>query len=75
MYYTMAYILTYIFGFIIFFGWMCYDELRNFVGDNKPELMLGLIASFSWPIFLFVIICEFIEDGFRRISARKSRDP
>lgn len=68
-------IIFYIFGFVCFFVWFCYDEIKNFFGDNKHELILGFVASFFWPICLIVMLGDFLEDFFARIVSRRSRSP
>ena len=52
---------------------ICYEEVKSFVGENKPQLFLGFVASFFWPLFLIVILGDFLEDFFGRIVARKPR--
>ena len=66
--------MLYVIGFLIFFAWICYDEVKSFLGENKAQLLLGFIASFFWPLFLIVILGDFLEDFFGRIVARKPRD-
>ena len=67
------YVLLYVIGFLIFFTWICYDEVKSFLGENKPQLLLGFVASFFWPLCLIVMLMDSLEDFFGRIVARKPR--
>ena len=69
------YVLLYVIGFLIFFAWICYDEVKSFLGENKPQLLLGFAASFFWPLCLIVMLMDFLEDFFGRIVSRKPRGP
>ena len=60
-------------GFLIFFAWICYDEVKSFLGENKPQILLGFVASFFWPLCLIVMLMDFLEDFFGRIVDRKPR--
>ena len=47
------FILTYFIGWLICFGFICYDEIKSFVKVNMPFIFIGFFASFLWPIILF----------------------
>ena len=67
--------LFYFIGFICFFAWICYDELKSFVGEHKAALFLGLVASLFWPLCLLIILGDFLEDFFGRLVTRRARRP
>lgn len=68
----MGYSIAYGLGAVLFFGYICYDEMKSFVGNNKPILILGLVASIFWPIFLVAMLGDFLEVFLGRIRRRKN---
>lgn len=67
----MAYILIYILGFLFFYSFICFEELKNFVGEHKAMLLIGLVASLFCPILLIVVVGDFVDDYVARIIAKK----
>jgi len=49
-------ILSYLIGWLICFGFICYDEIKSFVKVNMPFIFIGFFASFLWPIILIELI-------------------
>lgn len=60
-------LIGYAIGFTIFFGYICFDELK--AKDYRSIfLYLGFIASVFWPLYLLSAICLALSDF---ISKRK----
>ena len=58
---------------VLFLGYLYVEEVKNFGGDAKLFLMLGLVTSLFWPIILIVVCGHFLEDFFWRCTKRRSR--
>ena len=63
----MKYILLiYFIGWLICFGFICYDEIKSFVKVNMPFIFVGLFASFLWPIIVAVLLGDRIEKSISK---------
>ena len=63
-------IIIYGIGALAFFVYICFDEVKSFVGEYKHSLFLGLVASLFWPLFAMA----FLVGGFKdHIDQRRSK--
>ena len=69
----MDYVIAYGMVAVLFLGYLYVEEVKNFGGDAKLFLMLGLVTSLFWPIILIVVCGDVLEDFFWRCTKRRSR--
>ena len=67
--------LTYLLVAILLFGYMCFNELKHFVRENKRMILIGIFASLFWPILLILVAGDSLEEYFSRKIAKQDSTP
>ena len=64
-------ILTYFICGALFFAYLCWDEWRSFVGEHKPWLAVGLCASLVWPLFIAILVGDWVSTVIQETKRRR----